>query len=70
MKMIWVLVGLQKGGSNPSNHNLNKSGVKKIHVLDEGKAEMDYCFTKMMNGEKVSLIDKDALDKNRLLKGE
>ena len=23
-------------------------------VIDEGKAEMDYCFTKMMNGEKVS----------------
>ena len=28
--------------------------LKKIHVIDEGKAEMDYCFTKMMNGEKVS----------------
>ena len=25
-------------------------------VIDEGKAEMDYCFTKMMNGEKVSPI--------------
>ena len=23
-------------------------------VIDEGKSEMDYCFTKMMNGEKVS----------------
>ena len=23
-------------------------------VIDEGKAEMDYCFTKMMNGEKVN----------------
>ena len=23
-------------------------------VIDEGKTEMDYCFTKMMNGEKVS----------------
>ena len=27
--------------------------LKKIHMIDEGKAEMDYCFTKMMNGEKV-----------------
>ena len=31
-----------------------KKELKKIHVIDEGKAEMDYCFTKMMNGEKVS----------------
>lgn len=31
-----------------------KKGLKNIHVIDEGKAEMDYCFTKMMNGEKVS----------------
>ena len=28
--------------------------LKKIHIIDEGKSEMDYCFTKMMNGEKVS----------------
>lgn len=28
--------------------------LNKIHVIDEGKAEMDYCFTKMMNGERVS----------------
>ena len=28
--------------------------LNKIHIIDEGKAEMDYCFTKMMNGEKVS----------------
>jgi spermidine/putrescine-binding protein len=31
-----------------------KKELKKIHVIDEGKAKMDYCFTKMMNGEKVS----------------
>ena len=31
-----------------------KKEVKKIHVIDEGKAEMDYCFTKMMNGEKIN----------------
>ena len=30
-----------------------KKELKKC-VIDEGKAEMDYCFTKMMNGEKVS----------------
>jgi len=30
-----------------------KKEPKKIHVIDEGKAEMDYC-SKMMNGEKVS----------------
>jgi hypothetical protein len=34
--------------------DFEKKEVKKIHVIDEGKAEMDYCFTKMMNGEKVS----------------
>ena len=31
-----------------------KKELNKIHVIDEGKDEMDYCFTKMMNGEKVS----------------
>ena len=31
-----------------------KKELKKIHIIDEGKAEMDYCFSKMMNGEKVS----------------
>ena len=31
-----------------------KKELKKFHIIDEGKAEMDYCFTKMMNGEKVS----------------
>ena len=35
-------------------------------VIDEGKAEMDYCFTKMMNGEKVSPTwseeDEDAIE--------
>jgi len=34
--------------------NAEKKELKKIHVIDEGKSEMDYCFTKMMNGEKVS----------------
>ena len=33
-----------------------KKGLEKIHVIDEGKAEIDYCFTKMMNGEKVSSV--------------
>jgi hypothetical protein len=33
-----------------------KKELKKIHVIDEGKAEMDYCFTKMMNGGKVSPV--------------
>ena len=33
-----------------------KKELNKIHVIDEGKAEMDYCFTKMMNGEKVSSV--------------
>lgn len=32
----------------------DKKEPKKIHVIDDSKAEMDYCFTKMMNGEKVS----------------
>jgi hypothetical protein len=30
--------------------------LKKFHIIDEGKDEMDYCFTKMMNGEKVSSV--------------
>ena len=34
--------------------DFEKNELKKICVIDEGKAEMDYCFTKMMNGEKVS----------------
>lgn len=34
--------------------DFEKKELKKFHVIDEGKAEMDYCFTKMMNGEKVS----------------
>ena len=33
--------------------DFEKKELKKIHLIDEGKAEMDYCFTKMMNGEKV-----------------
>lgn len=34
--------------------NFEKKELKKFHIIDEGKDEMDYCFTKMMNGEKVS----------------
>ena len=34
--------------------DFEKKELKKIRVIDEGKAEMDYCFTKMMNDEKVS----------------
>ena len=33
-------------------------------VIDEGKAEMDYCFTKMMNGEKVSSAWTEDDEKN------
>ena len=33
-----------------------KKELREIHVIDEGKAEMDYCFTKMMNGEKINPI--------------
>lgn len=38
-----------------------KKELKKIkyRVCDEDKAEMDYCFTKMMNGEKVSEEDEE-----------
>lgn len=41
-----------------------KKELKKIHVIDEGKAEMDYCFTKMMAGEKVSPAWSDEDDYN------
>jgi hypothetical protein len=38
--------------------DFEKKELKKIEdkslVIDEGKSEMDYCFTKMMNGEKVN----------------
>ena len=34
--------------------NSENKELKKFHVIDEGKNEMDYCFTKMMNDEKVS----------------
>ena len=34
--------------------NFKEKELKKFHIIDEGKDEMDYCFTKMMNGEKVS----------------
>ena len=41
--------------------NAEKKELKKIkyRVCDEDKAEMDYCFTKMMNGEKVSEEDEE-----------
>lgn len=32
-------------------------------VIDEGKSEMDYCFTKMMNGEKISPTWSEEDDK-------
>lgn len=46
-----------------------KKELKEIHVIDEGKAEMDYCFTKMMNGEKVSSTwsDVDEADLNNII---
>ena len=31
-----------------------EENVNKPFVIDEGKAEMDYCFTKMMNNEKIN----------------
>lgn len=39
-------------------------------VIDEGKAEMDYCFTKMMNGEQVSSVwsGDDEIEFNHILK--
>ena len=39
-------------------------------IIDEGKAEMDYCFTKMMNGEKVSSDwgEDDEIEFNHILK--
>ena len=40
-----------------------KKELKKIHVIDDGKAEMDYCFTKMMAGEKVSPAWSDEDEK-------
>jgi hypothetical protein len=42
--------------------NAEKKKLGK-RVIDEGKSEMDYCFTKMMNGEKVSSVwSKDDED--------
>ena len=39
-----------------------KKELNEIHIIDEGKAEMDYCFTKMMNEEKVTLtLGEDEL---------
>ena len=47
-----------------------KKELEKIHVIDEGKAEMDYCFTKMMNGERVSSVwtEEDEENLNQLHK--
>ena len=44
----------QKMGEAHYEWDAKEKKLKKIHIIDEGKAEMDYCFTKMMNGEKVS----------------
>ena len=44
--------------------NFEKKELKKFHVIDEGKDEMDYCFTKMMNGEKVSSAWTEEDEKN------
>jgi hypothetical protein len=44
--------------------NFEKKELKKIHIIDEGKAEMDYCFTKMMNGEKVNTVWSEEDEKN------
>ena len=41
-----------------------KKELKKMHIIDEEKAEMDYCFTKMMNGEKVSPTWSEEDEKN------
>ena len=46
-----------------------KKELKKIHIIDEGKAEMDYCFSKMMNGEKVgpAWSEEDELKRSTLI---
>lgn len=43
-----------------------KKKPKKIHVIDEDKAELDYCFTKMMNGEKVKPKEPEGALKHLL----
>lgn len=50
--------------------DFKKKELKKFHVIDEGKDEMDYCFTKMMNGEKVSSIwnEEDTFKVQRICK--
>ena len=47
-----------------------KKELKKFHVIDEGKPEMDYCFTKMMNDEKVSSAwsEEDTFKVQRICK--
>ena len=32
------------------------------HIIDDGKEEMDYCFTKMMLGEKVNDTDEEIVE--------
>ena len=39
---------------NMTYNPIDSDKPKSKHVIDEGKDEMDSCFTKMMNGEKVS----------------
>ena len=43
--------------------------IEEKSVIDEGKAEMDYCFTKMMNGEKINPAwsDVDEADLNNII---
>lgn len=50
--------------------NAEEKELKKIHVIDESKTEMDYCFTKMMNDEKVSsdCSEEDEIEFNHILK--
>ena len=49
--------------------NVERKELNKIHVIDEGKAEMDYCFTKMMNGGKMNLCSEDdEIEFNHILK--
>ena len=49
--------------------DVEKKKLGKRVIIDEGKAEMDYCFTKMMNGEKVSSDwgEDDEIEFNHIL---
>ena len=46
--------GTYKEEKQGEQKSAEKKELNKIHIIDEGKDEMDSCFTKMMNGEKVS----------------